>query len=184
MCFAKVFGWVSTGTTATSTPTRSRVSEIHLRWHYTNRTGNPWGSPRMGDRLTKSHYVLYFPRLGNQRTSRSLQARYRFVLEGVFMLVIISDCDFCWFACMNRSGFLGFYGLFCPSESLCKMGGSVCKITRVCMFYRRWGWANPFCGSSLLTTAVSFCRLFLTVECRLADHVPAPMVLFQNIMSN
>ena len=72
LCFAKVFGWVSTGTTATSTPTRSRVAGIHLRWHYTKCTGDPWGSPRMGHRRTKSHYVLYFPCLGNKRTSWSL----------------------------------------------------------------------------------------------------------------
>ena len=35
----------------------------------------------MGNRLTKSHHVLYFPRLGNKRTSRSLQAGYRLVLD-------------------------------------------------------------------------------------------------------
>ena len=81
LCFAKVFGWVSTGTTATSTQTRSRVSGIHLRWHYTKCTGDPWRSPRMGHWRTKSHHVLYFPRLGNKRTSRSLQAGYMLVLD-------------------------------------------------------------------------------------------------------
>ena len=39
----------------------------------------------MGHRLTKSHYVLHFPCLGNNGTSRSVQAGYRFVLEIVFV---------------------------------------------------------------------------------------------------
>ena len=144
---SKVFGWVSTCTTATSTPTRSRVSAIHLGWHYTKCTGDPWGSPRMGDRLKKSHYVLYFPRLGNTRTSRSLQARYyRFALDRFFLSITLlgtqQSFPTSWFQWMHAYCFLGFFGClvffssrFCL-EAKCKMCSCILLAYVVCYTFQ------------------------------------------------